>query len=257
MTQRLRAFGAQTALVLGSGLSPLGDLLEVDFEIPYSDVEGLPAPAVAGHCGRFLAARCGGRKLLVAVGRVHLYEGWDAEDVVRGVAFLQAAGISRIILTNAAGSLNRQIRPGGWMMVSDHLNLTGKSPLTGSPHFLDLSNLYSPRLRAAFSAAAKATGLDLPEGVYAAVHGPQYETPAEIRMLGILGADVVGMSTVLEAIKAHSLGLEVAALSCITNWAAGLSGLKLNHEEVISCGHASVATLALLLDAAISGIEGR
>jgi purine-nucleoside phosphorylase len=171
------------------------------------------------------------------------------------VAFLQTAGISRVILTNAAGSLNRRIRPGGWMMVSDHLNLTGKSPLTGSPHFLDLSNLYSSRLREAFGAAAKATGLDLPEGVYAAVHGPQYETPAEIRMLGILGADVVGMSTVLEAIKAHSLGLEVAALSCITNWAAGLSGQKLDHEEVISCGHASVATLALLLDAAISGIE--
>ena len=157
-------------------------------------------------------------------GRVHLYEGWSTADVTAGVRLLSGAGIGSLILTNAAGTLNPAFPPGQWMMLADHLNLTGQSPLTGGPNFVDMSAVYAPRLRETFARAAAGQGMPLHEGVYAGLCGPQYETPAEIRMLRTLGADAVGMSTVLEAIQAHALGLKIAAFSCLTNWAAGIAG---------------------------------
>lgn len=254
--ERLSAFGARTGIILGSGLASFADRLDIAFSIPHREIDGFPSPAVSGHDGHFLAARWRTHKVLVCVGRVHLYEGWSASDVVRGVEIMHAAGVSSLVLTNAAGAVNPGVPPGGWLLVSDHLNLTGHSPLRGSAHFADMSAVYSPRLRAAFSAAAKTLELRLPEGIYAAMPGPQYETPAEIRMLRVLGADVVGMSTVLEAIKAHSLGMEVAALSAITNWAAGLSDKPLCHDDVLIGGRSSVEAFARLFELALHEIDG-
>jgi purine-nucleoside phosphorylase len=159
-------------------------------------------------------------------------------------------GIRRLVLTNAAGTCNAQFEPGSWMMLGDHLNLTGTSPLLGGPNFFDMSEVYAKPLRAHFSTAAKARGMTLHEGVYAGLLGPQYETPAEVRMLQRLGADAVGMSTVLEAIQARALGIEVAGFSCLTNWAAGLNAAPLAHAEVMETGARAAASLAdLLMDA--------
>ena len=190
-------------------------------------------------------------RLAVLSGRVHLYEGWSASEVTAGVRFLAAAGVAELILTNAAGTLNTGFPPGQWMMLSDHLNLTGQSPLTGGPHFIDMSAVYSRRLRGKFAAAASARGLPLHEGVYAGLCGPQYETPAEIRMLRTMGADAVGMSTVLEAIQARALGLETAAFSCLTNWAAGMAG-PLDHSEVIATGRDAAGAFADLLEGCLA-----
>lgn len=179
-------------------------------------------------------------------GRVHLYEGHSAEKVTAGVRWMAEQGVQRLVLTNAAGTLNPEFHPGTWMMLSDHLNLTACSPLDGAD-FVDLSAAYDPGWRADFRAAAAASGMPLHEGVYAGLRGPQYETPAEIRMLRTLGADAVGMSTVLETIRARALGLPVVAFSCLTNWAAGISAAPLDHEEVLETGrHAAQAMIGLL-----------
>jgi purine-nucleoside phosphorylase len=192
-----------------------------------------------------------GRRLLVMQGRVHLYEGYSAAAVTAGVRFMVASGVRQLVLTNAAGTLNELHPPGSWMMLADHLNLTGTSPLLGGPNFIDMSEVYSKRLRALFSEAAAEEGMPLPEGIYAGLLGPQYETPAEIRMLACLGADAVGMSTVLEAIQARALGLEVAAFSCLTNWAAGMSPLPLSHAEVLETGRSAAETFCRLLERAL------
>jgi purine-nucleoside phosphorylase len=178
---------------------------------------------------------------------VHLYEGWSAQDVVKNIQLMHAIGIKKLLLTNAAGTLNKSFEPGSWMMLSDHINLLGASPLRGGPNFIDMSEVYSLRLRRLFHEAAKESRLTLHEGVYAAMPGPQFETPAEIRMLQAIGADAVGMSTVTEAIQAHALGMEVAGFSCLTNWAAGLSPAKLSHEDVSSVGNEAAGQLIELL----------
>lgn len=164
---------------------------------------------------------------------------------------LAAAGIKRVILTNAAGTANEDFEPGSWMMIADHLNLTGTTPLLGTPQFIDLTEVYSKKWRAEFTSGAKAEGISLHEGVYAGLVGPQYETPAEVRMLRRLGADAVGMSTVLEAIQARALGIEVAGFSCLTNWAAGISGAPLSHSEVLETGKNAAAEFARLLKAVL------
>lgn len=239
--------GAKTGIVLGSGLGPFAENLPQSFLCEYDQIEGLPKSGVPGHAGRFLLTELGGKPLLVAQGRVHLYEGWSAEEVVRHVDFLHAAGIKKLLLTNAAGSLNRAFEPGTWMMISDHINLTGHSPLRGGPNFIDMTRVYSPRIREIFRRAALSLGVNLHEGVYVAMQGPQFETPAEIRMAQILGADAVGMSTVHEATKARFLGIEVAGFSCLTNWGAGLSEGELSHGEVTAMGRQAAGGMVELL----------
>lgn len=242
--------GAETAIVLGSGLGPFAESLEHDFSIGYGAIEGLPASGVPGHAGRFIVARLAGKPILVAQGRVHLYEGWSAHEVVRHVQLMHAAGIKKLLLTNAAGTVNKSFEPGTWMAISDHINLTGHSPLRGGPNFIDMSEAYSPRIRSIFRKAAAEKNIKLHEGVYAAMPGPQFETPAEIRMLQTLGADAVGMSTVAEATQARLLGMEVAGFSCLTNWGAGLSAAPLAHEDVTAVGKAAAGQMVELLHAA-------
>ena len=248
---RLREWRAETAIVLGSGLNTLVESSTPDRIVPYAEFAELPQPSVSGHPGQFVLGEVGTRRVIFAQGRVHLYEGRSAKEVTAAVRILALAGIRELILTNAAGSANKDFAPGSWMMVSDHINLTGTTPLLGEPNFVDMSDCYSPQLRARFQSAAKNIGMKLHEGVYAGLLGPQYETPVEVRMLRSLGADALGMSTVLEAIQARALGLEVAGFSCLTNWAAGIGREKLHHEEVLQTAKAAAQSFALLLRTAL------
>jgi purine-nucleoside phosphorylase len=248
--QRLRDHRAEIALILGSGLNSL--VVDPTNAVSYSEFSEIPKPTVPGHVGRFVLGEIEKTKIIFAQGRVHLYEGHSARDVTSIVRVLAEAGIKQLIVTNAAGALNPKIKPGDWMMITDHLNLTGTSPLLGSTDFLDLTEAYSARLREKFRNAAKKIDIILHEGVYAGSVGPQYETPAEVRMLQKLGADAVGMSTVLEVIQARALGLEVAGFSCLTNLAAGLSKESLSHEEVLTVGKKAATDFKKLLTETIA-----
>lgn len=247
----LAEFRPRVALVLGSGLGSFADACDHIFEISYAEIPGLPISKVPGHAGKFVGASLGGIPLLLAMGRVHFYEGHTAQTVAAPIRFMAQLQPSVLILTNAAGTLNRDFAPGGWMILNDHLNLTGISPLSGGPNFFDMTEIYTQELRDLFREQALSLGWSLPEGVYACVPGPQYETPAEVRMLRTLGADVVGMSTVFEAIQARALGLRVAAFSCLTNWAAGISTAPLSHAEVMEVGQQAAAKLCSLLQVAL------
>ena len=249
-TEQLRGYNAETAIILGSGLNSLVADPPKDQIVPYADFSEIPQPSVPGHLGRFVLGEFEKTKIIFAQGRVHLYEGHSARDVTSIVRVLSEAGIKQLIVTNAAGALNPKFKPGEWMMITDHINLTGTSPLLGSANFIDLTEAYSPRLREKFRAAAKKIDIVLHEGVYAGSMGPQYETPAEVRMFQKLGADAVGMSTVLEVIQARALGLEVAGFSCLTNLAAGLSKEKLSHGEVLEVGNKAATDFARLLQEA-------
>ncbi|HXA08863.1 MAG TPA: purine-nucleoside phosphorylase [Chthoniobacterales bacterium] len=250
-SERVREFGAQVAIVLGSGLNSLVQDPPRERVIPYREIGGLPGSAVKGHLSRFVLDEISGTRVVFSQGRAHLYEGYSARDVTAGVRFLARAGIKKLVLTNAAGSVNPDFEPGSWMMITDHLNLTGTTPLLGESDFVDLTDAYSPDWRGRLAAAARAMGLKLHEGVYAGMLGPQYETPAEVRMLRLLGTDAIGMSTVCETIQARALGLEVAAFSCLTNWAAGLNPGPLSHREVLAAGEASGTVFMRLLGAAL------
>jgi purine-nucleoside phosphorylase len=250
LPEPLARFQPQLALVLGSGLASFTDELSPTARIPFSDL-GLPPSSVPGHAGELILASIGATRLAIFSGRIHLYEGHPAHVVTAPIRIAAAAGVSRLVLTNAAGSLHPGFPPGQWMMLSDHLNLTGQSPLTGGPRFHDMSAVYSPRWRKQFAATAAAAAFPLHEGVYAGLPGPQYETPAEIRMLRTLGADAVGMSTVLEAIEARAHQVETIAFSCLTNWAAGIAG-PLDHSEVTATGKASAAGFARLLASSLA-----
>lgn len=249
--KRLRDWGAETAIVLGSGLGSLIENVGAAERIAYSEFPDFPATTVRGHAGEFALGEINGAGVLFAKGRVHLYEGHSARAVTTGIRILAAAGVKRVLLTNAAGTANPDFAPGTWMMLRDHLNLTGTSPLMGAPEFIDMTDAYSSNWRSSFANAAAETGITLHEGVYAGLLGPQYETPAEVRMLRTLGADAIGMSTVLETIQARALGLEVAGFSCLTNWAAGISGQHLSHEEVLATGKNAAAAFSRLLAAAL------
>jgi len=246
--ERLQKHGAKIAVVLGSGLNSLVKEPAREQVIPYSEVDGLPRSTVKGHAGQFVLSTIGGTQVILAQGRVHLYEGYNAVEVTAGIRFLARAGIERLILTNAAGSANPDFAPGTWMMITDHLNLTGTTPLSGANGFVDLTSAYSPAWRERFAKVAEASKIVLHQGVYAGVMGPQYETPAEVRMLRSLGADAIGMSTVCETIQARALGLEVAAFSCLTNWAAGLNSDALSHSEVIAAGEEGSEDFLRLLE---------
>ncbi len=234
-------------LVLGSGLGSLADQVEVSESVPFSEV-GLATSTVPGHEGCFLTGTFAGRDVILMRGRVHLYEGHSAKKVTAGVRWMHRQGVSKVILTNAAGSVNSGFKVGSWMMLSDHLNLTSTSPLEGEPQFIDLSEVYSKSWREVVREKAADRGMILNEGVYAGLRGPQYETPAEVRMLRTLGADAVGMSTVLEAIQARALGMEVLGFSCLTNWAAGMLGAKLDHHDVMEKGQRAAAEMVALLE---------
>lgn len=234
---------ADVAVVLGSGWGDAADLIgQAEAEVALADLPGFSAPSVAGHGGAVRRVRRGGRVALVFLGRTHLYEGRGVDAVAHTVRTAAAAGCSRVVLTNGCGGLNPAWQPGTVVLVADHLNLTGRSPLHG-PEFVDLTDLYSSRLRA----IALDVDPTLPQGVYAQLPGPHYETPAEIRMLATLGADLVGMSTALEAIAARAAGLEVLGLSLVTNAAAGITDAALDHAEVLASGQQAAHRLGTLL----------
>ncbi|MFF7332999.1 purine-nucleoside phosphorylase [Streptomyces sp. NPDC090306] len=244
---RLRELtGAEThdvALVMGSGWAPAVDALGTAVaEFPVTELPGFPAPVVEGHGGTIRSYAIGEKRALVFLGRTHYYEGRGVAAVAHGVRTAVAAGAKTVVLTNGCGGLREGMRPGQPVLISDHINLTATSPIVG-PNFVDLTDLYSPRLRS----LCKEIDSSLEEGVYAQFPGPHYETPAEIRMARTIGADLVGMSTVLEAIAAREAGAEVLGISLVTNLAAGMTGEPLNHEEVLRAGRDSATRMGSLL----------
>lgn len=251
LIQRCEDWRPELGIVLGSGLGKLVERLDELDSVPYTDVEALTGSTVPGHNGRFVRAILDGVEIVVAQGRLHIYEGLDAKQVTATVRAIRTLGARTILLTNAAGCLNPDFKLGAFMAISDHLNLMPASPLSG-PDFLDLTDAYDPALRQQLLATAD---VEIYEGVYACVRGPHFETPAEIRMLQTLGADAVGMSTVLETIQARSLGMRVAALSCLTNWGAGISAGALGHAEVVERGEAAVESLLKLTKSILPGVR--
>jgi purine-nucleoside phosphorylase len=238
------------ALVMGSGWLPAADALgETVAEVSFTDLPGFAPPAVEGHAGRLRSVRCGDRTLLVSLGRTHYYEGHGVRAVVHGVRTAAAAGCRAVVLTNGCGGLDPTWRPGTPVVIADHINLTGTSPIEGA-HFVDLTDLYSPRLRL----LCREVDASLAEGVYVQFPGPHYETPAEIRMVRAIGGDLVGMSTALEAIAAREAGLEVLGISLVTNLAAGISDQPLDHEEVLQAGRDAAARMGELLGAIVPKI---
>ena len=234
LVERLEGLAPRVALVLGSGLGGLVDEVEGAVRIPYADLPGFPKGGVTGHAGEVVAGRLSGRPVMMLSGRAHYYERGDAAAMRPALEVLAGIGIERLILTNAAGSLRADMPPGSVMLIEDHINFSGSNPLFGEPtdrRFVGLTEAYDASMRAALEAAAAATGTTLHKGVYMWFSGPSFETPAEIRMARILGADAVGMSTVPEVILARFLGLRVAACSVVTNLAAGMTGAELSHAE--------------------------
>jgi purine-nucleoside phosphorylase len=263
LAERTGQGGHDVAVVLGSGWAPAADAVAAALgaavtEVPVADLGGFATSTVPGHAGAVRSLVTDRLRLLVFLGRAHLYEGYPAATVVHGVRTAVAAGCRVVVLTNAAGGIRAGYRVGQPVLIRDHLNLTGRSPLTGPPpppgyppRFTDLTGAYSPRLRA----LARAADPSLAEGVYAALPGPHYETPAEIAMLRTLGADLVGMSTVLEAIAARHLGAEVLAFSLVTNLAAGLTDHGLDHAEVVAAGAEAAERMGALLASILPQVE--
>ena len=230
------------AIVLGSGLGAFANDLTEATEIPYDEIPGFARSTVEGHAGRLVIGKSGDVTVAAMQGRFHFYEGYSLQEVTFPMRVLKLLGVRTVVLTNAAGALNVEFTPGSLMVISDHLNLLGDNPLRGpnderfGPRFPDLTSVYARRLQDLVIEEAKTLGLKLPRGIYGALAGPSYETPAEIRMLRTLGADVVGMSTVPEAIVARHMAMEVVGISCITNLAAGVSDEPIDHSQVMAIG---------------------
>lgn len=237
------------AIVLGSGFQHAVEGLRVDKEIPFSKIPGFSEPTVKGHAGKLFFGELGGTPVIVLSGRSHFYEGQSMERITFPVRALAAFGIQDLLLTNAAGGINKSFRAGDFMLIADHINFMGTNPLRGTSQFVDLTQVYDVQLSALLQEAARAQKMKLRKGVYLAVCGPNYETPAEIRAFATLGADAVGMSTVPEAIVARQWGMSVAAVSCITNTAAGLGKLTLSHAEVLEMAERVGKTGAEFLEA--------
>ena len=244
----------ELAVVLGSGLSDYAASLPNAVEVPYDRIPGFPVPKVEGHAGSLVSAEVGSARVMVLAGRVHYYEGWSLEEIVFGVRTAVAAGAETVVLTNAAGGVGDGLAPGDLVLIKDHINLTGANPLMGSndgrlgPRFPDLTGLYNADLRLRASETAGRLGIELKEGVYAWLTGPSYETPAEIQMVKRMGGDLVGMSTVPEAIAVRHMGSRVLAISLVTNLAAGISPTPLSHEEVQETATAARSRFSSLLD---------
>jgi purine-nucleoside phosphorylase len=226
-------------LILGSGLGDFADTLENRIVIPFAEVPDFPQPTVEGHVGAFVIGDCQGKTVIALQGRIHYYEGHPQAVITIPVRVMALLGVKQLILTNACGGVNLNYMPGDLMLISDHINYSGSNPLIGpnlsefGPRFPDMSDIYTKALRTKILATAEANGIALRQGVYAMYSGPNYETPAEIRMFRTMGADTVGMSTVPEAIVASHCGMEVIGISCVTNMAAGILPQKLNHQEVV------------------------
>jgi purine-nucleoside phosphorylase len=240
------------AIVLGSGFQHLVSAMHVDVKIPFGKLNGFPRVGVSGHLGQVLIGKISGTPVIILSGRAHYYEGHSMSAVTFAMRVLAAYGIRDVVLTNAAGGLNRQFRAGDFMVLTDHINLMGTNPLLGVmwpqlQRFVDLTQVYDPGLCRLLARAAKMAKIRLRSGVYLAVSGPSYETPAEIRAFARLGADAVGMSTVPEAIVGRQCGMNVAGLSCITNLAAGIASGKLSHSEVLQTGERVKELAAQLL----------
>ncbi len=242
-------------MVLGSGLGALAEHVEEPVSIPFEEIPEFPVATVAGHAGRLVVGRMGGVPVAILQGRSHLYEGASAEDVAFGVRLLAWFGVRSLLLTNAAGGVDPSLVPGALVRITDHLNLTGANPLTGpnderlGVRFPDMSAPYDARLGRLLDACAARLGIPMSTGIYAGLAGPSYETPAEVRMLRTLGADLVGMSTVLEAIAARHAGLAVAAVSVVTNAGAGHVSTPLSHDEVLRIGAGARERLVRLVPA--------
>jgi len=244
---------AEIAVVLGSGLGDFGNDLKNAKEIAYADIPGFPRATVAGHAGKFIAGELNGKRVLMMSGRFHSYEGHSMADVTLPIRVMARLGVKKLILTNAAGGVNIDFRPGILMMITDFINISGKNPLVGpnldafGPRFPDMTDAYAKSLRELTMQAARELDIDLRQGVYCWMSGPTYETPAEIRMARVLGADAVGMSTVPETIVARHCGMQVLGVSCITNMAAGVMNQPINHQEVMEMGRLVRADFAALL----------
>ena len=251
----------RVALVLGSGLGAFADELEGAEAVPYAEVPGFARSTVEGHAGRLVVGRVGGVGVAAMQGRFHFYEGYTLEQVTFPVRVLGLLGAKSLVLTNAAGGLNNSYEQGSLVLISDHLNLMGTNPLLGrndprfGPRFPDMTEVYDREYQEVAIGEAREMGLELRRGVYAALSGPSYETPAEIRMLRLLGADAVGMSTVPEAVVARHMGLRVLGLPCITNMAAGVLDKPIDHEEVIETGERVRETFAELLRRVIPKLQ--
>jgi len=245
----------RVAVVLGSGLGAFADEPSERIEVPYSDIPGWPASSAVGHAGKLIFGKLEELDIAVMAGRSHLYEGYTPAQVTLGIRVLYRLGVRAIVFTNAAGGINQFYGQGALVLISDHINLQGSNPLIGpnddslGPRFPDMTEAYSAAYRAIAQQVAAKLGIPLPEGIYAALTGPSYETPAEIRYLRTIGADLVGMSTVPEVIVANQLGMRVLAISCVTNMAAGILDQKINHEEVLETGRRVRDTLVLFLKA--------
>jgi purine-nucleoside phosphorylase len=247
------ALDARIALVLGSGLGGFADEFDEAARIPYADIPGFVASTVAGHAGSLVIGKVGRIPVVAMQGRVHSYEGYSLEEVTFPIRTFKLLGIETLLLTNAAGGIDVELSEGTLMIISDHLNLMGVNPLRGpnderfGPRFPDMSEVYSRELQETVVKEASVLGIEVRRGIYAALPGPSYETPAEIHMLRSFGADAIGMSTVPEAIVARHMGMKVLGISCITNMAAGISDRPINHDEVMEIGNRVRATFALLL----------
>ena len=250
LSERLRGFEPEILIILGSGLGNLGDRLESPIVIPYGEIPHMRFSTAPGHKGRFLAGELGGRRVLMMQGRLHIYEGWAAEDAVFPIRIARLIGIDKLIVTNAAGGVNTSFRPGELMLISDFIKLNAVNPLIGpnieefGPRFPDMTHVFDRDYMAAFRSAAEAHGEKVHEGVYFYCTGPQYETPAEIRAMRLLGADAVGMSTVPECIAARHCGMRILGITLVTNMAAGILDKPLSGEEVIEAGNAASERLS-------------
>ncbi|MEP7353333.1 MAG: purine-nucleoside phosphorylase [Acidobacteriota bacterium] len=249
-------------IVLGSGLGGFAHSLEQKTETRYSEIPGWPVSTVPGHAGKLISGMVGNREVIVLAGRVHLYEGFTPQQVTFGIRALAQRGVRSLILTNAAGGINLSYQAGELVLISDHINLQGANPLIAprpsdddeaplGPRFPDMSDAYSHEYRVIARSAGVGLGLALKDGVYAGVPGPSFETPAEIRYMRTIGADLVGMSTVMENIAANEAGMKVLGISCVTNMAAGVSRHKLTHQEVLEAGDKVKGTLTALLRAVV------
>ncbi len=250
----------EIGLVLGSGLGDFADTLEDPRRIAYSDIPGFPLPTVPGHTGALVFGKKQGRQVVALQGRIHYYEGLPQNQITLPIRVLAALGVSTLILTNACGGVNLDYKPGDLMLIRDHINLSGGNPLIGpnldafGPRFPDMGDLYRADLRKTVRQTAEKLGIPLQEGVYAMYSGPNYETPAEIRMFRILGADAVGMSTVPEALVAGHCGMAVVGISCITNMAAGILPEKLCHREVVETAARVRSKFQALLEAVLAAV---
>ncbi|QFY62000.1 purine-nucleoside phosphorylase [Rhizobium grahamii] len=250
LSGRLGSHSPRYGIVLGSGLGSLVDQLEDAVRIPYGDLPSFPVSAVSGHAGEVVIGSLGGVSVVMLSGRVHFYEKGDAAAMRAPLEVLKALGVDSLILTNSAGSLREDMPPGSVMQISDHINYSGMNPLIGEEsdkRFVGMTNAYDAELAAAMQHAAERTNIPLAKGVYMWFSGPSFETPAEIRMARILGADAVGMSTVPEVIIARMLGMRVAAASVITNYGAGMTGSELSHDETKDMAPVGGARLAAIL----------